>query len=376
MLYTCTVCKDYFLHKQCFEMPKKIDHLCHKKHGLTLLPKPAYKQDYFVCNACGESGVGFSYNCGRCDVDLHITCALLPLFVKHKSHAHKLDLTFESPYPSKSFTCAICDAPGSRHWLYRCKLCEFNAHLTCARSVDQTLDAPPMQPKEEVSLIGFDESRLISPKAAPPDSVASCSGLTPTAPQLPPLQQPNIMTNNVALGVASGVPMMQPRFHEMNRQMVNNDLALHVVKQWIINNIDAIALGILSGRGSGGGGFGGGYGGNNMGAGLQQVMMQLMCNGGTSGGGIPAFGGYGGVSGGGDQGSSPAVTSSQVSMQAVIGGGGGGGGGCIPGLSGFVGGGGGGIPGLSGFVGGGGGDIPGLSGFVGGGPVVVVTSLV
>ncbi|EYU27101.1 hypothetical protein MIMGU_mgv1a018252mg, partial [Erythranthe guttata] len=133
MIYTCTVCKDYFLHKQCFEMPRKIDHLCHEK-PLTLLPKTGYAKGYFVCDGCGQTGDGFSYNCDPCGYDLHMLCALMPLFATHESHVHKLDLTFESPEPTKSFACGICGNPGSRQlWLYRCKLCEFNAHLNCAR---------------------------------------------------------------------------------------------------------------------------------------------------------------------------------------------------------------------------------------------------
>ncbi|GFQ01286.1 probable nucleoredoxin 1 [Phtheirospermum japonicum] len=74
MIYSCTSC-NYFLHKKCFEMPKKLKILLHQKHTLTLHPKPAYPQGHYKCNACGERGKGFSYHCEMCGFDLHLNCA-------------------------------------------------------------------------------------------------------------------------------------------------------------------------------------------------------------------------------------------------------------------------------------------------------------
>ncbi|KAL9175651.1 hypothetical protein ABFS82_02G125000 [Erythranthe guttata] len=319
ILYTCTVCKDYFLHKKCSDMPQKIDHFCHKK-PLTLLPKPASTNGRFVCNACGKSGDGFSYN--GIDVDLHMLCALMPLSVAHESHVHMLSLIFESSYPFKSYSCGICNAPGStRHWLYRCKLCEFNAHLDCATAV---------VPKKDTSLnIGFDNQ---SPCKTPPEAAAAIlSRLAPSAPQLPPIQmrQKNVTMprdplmmniNDVAYGFSLGVPV-SPSFHEVNRKL-DNDLALltvqkmivnrsnaiaQAVQQMIVNNSEAIAQGILI---SGGRGYGGG---EKEGLHLLTDLICVLTNAGGSGGGgqdsVNNGGGGGGAGGAGAGGGTDYVPS-------------------------------------------------------------------
>ncbi|EYU27108.1 hypothetical protein MIMGU_mgv1a022256mg, partial [Erythranthe guttata] len=132
-LYSCTVCNDFFLHGSCFDMPKEIIHPFHKEHVLVLLSKPAYKEGRFRCDACGEKGKGFSYHCDPCGTDLHNYCAVMPFSVTHDCHVHRLKLVFGSLYANKKFSCAICQMPGSRQWLYRCRPCEFYAHLKCVR---------------------------------------------------------------------------------------------------------------------------------------------------------------------------------------------------------------------------------------------------
>ncbi|KAL7158207.1 hypothetical protein ABFS83_02G126800 [Erythranthe nasuta] len=154
--YTCTVCS-FFLHKKCFEMPMKITHPFHKEHTLALLPKPAYSTaGVFNCDACFEPGKGFSYSCEPCGIDLHILCASTPLSVTNATcHPHKLDLAFGSPYDTKNFSCDVCKKIGGDHWLYRCGLCGFDAHLTCARpqinnhsggTRDRSIHVPQPQP--------------------------------------------------------------------------------------------------------------------------------------------------------------------------------------------------------------------------------------
>ncbi|EYU27105.1 hypothetical protein MIMGU_mgv1a026194mg, partial [Erythranthe guttata] len=160
MLYSCIIFPHYFLHKSCFETqlsrwsiptPSRVDsseqnnemavevvqqmiinnskaiaqakltHPIDKRHALTLLAEPAYGEGQFRCDACRESGNGYSYHCRICGIDLHVSCAMLPLSVTRVSHVHTLHL----------FPCDICMKPGSRQWLYRCKPCGFNAHLKC-----------------------------------------------------------------------------------------------------------------------------------------------------------------------------------------------------------------------------------------------------
>ncbi|EYU27122.1 hypothetical protein MIMGU_mgv1a017892mg [Erythranthe guttata] len=130
-IYSCTICKDFFLHKKCFEMPTKLIHPFHKKHALTLTSKPTYGEMLFRCDACQQRGDGFSYHCKPCGFDLHVLCATLPFSITHESHAiHKLELITCELSKSK-FNCSICMKLGLRQWLYRCKSCGFDAHLKC-----------------------------------------------------------------------------------------------------------------------------------------------------------------------------------------------------------------------------------------------------
>lgn len=131
-VYTCKSC-NFFLHVECSQMPQQINHPFDKQHALSLLPKPIYPEGNFRCDACGETGDGFSYHCNSCGIDLHILCAVLPQYIAHRSHCHQLEIQFSSPYPSKSFRCDICKHVGTNQWLYRCHTCGFDAHLNCTK---------------------------------------------------------------------------------------------------------------------------------------------------------------------------------------------------------------------------------------------------
>ncbi|XP_049378080.1 uncharacterized protein LOC125842817 [Solanum stenotomum] len=131
-VYTCKSC-NFFLHVECSQMPQQINHPFDKEHSLTLLPKSIYPEGNFRCDACGETGDGFSYHCNSCGIDLHILCAVLPQYITHRSHRHQLEIQFSSPYPSKSFRCDICKNIGTKQWLYRCHTCGFDAHLNCTK---------------------------------------------------------------------------------------------------------------------------------------------------------------------------------------------------------------------------------------------------
>ncbi|CAK7331767.1 unnamed protein product [Dovyalis caffra] len=130
-IYTCTQC-NYFLHVSCSQMPQQITHPFHQYHVLSLLSTPIYPGGLFNCYACGKQGNGFSYHCGNCNIDIHTTCATMPLLFTHQSHHHQLNLTFSVPYPNQSFSCDVCHNFGCKQWLYRCNLCGFDAHLDCA----------------------------------------------------------------------------------------------------------------------------------------------------------------------------------------------------------------------------------------------------
>ncbi|XP_055817777.1 protein VACUOLELESS GAMETOPHYTES [Solanum dulcamara] len=138
-VYSCKSC-NFFLHIECSQMPQQINHPFDKEHTFTLLPKPIYPEGNFRCDACGETGDGFSYHCKSCGTDLHILCAVLPQCVTHWSHHHQLEIQFSSPYTGNSFRCDICKNIGANQWLYRCHSCGFDAHLNCTK-----LQSPPYQ---------------------------------------------------------------------------------------------------------------------------------------------------------------------------------------------------------------------------------------
>ncbi|PWA93356.1 C1-like protein [Artemisia annua] len=83
---------------------------------------------------------GFAYNCNDCDINIHVGCATLPLYISHGSHAHQLKLEFSPPYGSNAFSCDICGVIGASNcWLYRCVPCGYDAHVSCATSKRQVV---------------------------------------------------------------------------------------------------------------------------------------------------------------------------------------------------------------------------------------------
>jgi len=136
-MYSCKPC-NFTLHISCTQMPTLITHPCHPIHPLTLFSTPVYPGGSFNCDGCGLQGNGFNYHCTTCDFDVHMMCATNPLSLAHQSHPHQLNLAFYPPYQTKGFSCDICHKIGSNHWLYRCSACEFDAHMKCAMSVNNT----------------------------------------------------------------------------------------------------------------------------------------------------------------------------------------------------------------------------------------------
>ncbi|KAL8123947.1 uncharacterized protein LOC141716700 [Apium graveolens] len=146
-IYSCDPC-NFHLHLSCTKFPHLITHPSHASHPLTLLPVSTYPGGVFNCDACNRRGNGFSYHCMLCDFDLHVVCASKPLSVAHHSHHHPLMLTFKNPYETKGFSCDICSKIGAKQWLYRCDVCEFDAHLHCATG----RLPPPLPPQQSVGM--------------------------------------------------------------------------------------------------------------------------------------------------------------------------------------------------------------------------------
>ncbi|KAK6804995.1 hypothetical protein RDI58_002779 [Solanum bulbocastanum] len=125
--YECKSTCSFFLHQECFNMPKSLQHLVDPIHHLTLLTTVPSSSK---CNACRKEILGFSYACAKCSTYYHTLCLLaLPLSMELPSHCHKLDLEFCPPY---DFECDLCKKPSYKGWLYHCSSCEFDAHISCA----------------------------------------------------------------------------------------------------------------------------------------------------------------------------------------------------------------------------------------------------
>ncbi|KAK6933688.1 DC1, partial [Dillenia turbinata] len=131
----CLPC-NYYIHDQCLNTPRWLQHPSHPCHYLTLSPLPTYPSASYSCNACGREGKAFSYGCARCDFDLHMQCASLPTSALIRAHPHKLNLTFQPTCaPNTNFTCDVCHAAVDyRYWMYYCATCDFGTHLWCATS--------------------------------------------------------------------------------------------------------------------------------------------------------------------------------------------------------------------------------------------------
>ncbi|KAL3533947.1 hypothetical protein ACH5RR_007468 [Cinchona calisaya] len=126
--YKCRTCP-FYLHQVCYNMPQKVQHPADPNHHLTLLVMPLSAEEFIECEACQEPIAGFYYNCAMCGNFYHMLCFAIPLSVKLPVHPHTLKLEFSPPY---KFQCDLCDRPSDHGWLYRCGLCEFDVHISCA----------------------------------------------------------------------------------------------------------------------------------------------------------------------------------------------------------------------------------------------------
>ncbi|KAF8043778.1 hypothetical protein BT93_A1946 [Corymbia citriodora subsp. variegata] len=129
--YHCKSCP-FFLHRLCFNMPRKLQLPAHPDHCLTLLALSSSFRGNSTCNACKQQiDSSFHYSCAVCSVSYHALCAALPPSIAIASYPHVLKLVFSHSY---EFRCDLCNKPSYRGWLYGCSLCEFDIHLTCAIS--------------------------------------------------------------------------------------------------------------------------------------------------------------------------------------------------------------------------------------------------
>ncbi|PIN25181.1 hypothetical protein CDL12_02079 [Handroanthus impetiginosus] len=300
-VYTCKSC-DFYLHSKCYQLPRKIKHPFHQNHTLFLQPKPVYPEGLFNCDACGNQGSGFSYHCSPCGLDLHTTCASLPLQFTHQCHHHQLCLTFAAPYNGNTFACDICKRSGSKTWIYRCNACEFDVHLTCVATVipvvfsrqPSNLNSPP-------NMVGY---------SGPPGWRNVAIGQAPNQFAVPYNNNLNQFAApyNVAIGQAPN-QFAAPYNNNLNQAAygaarpangggIGNQLMVGAVNGIASGAAQSAAQVLLQGLFGGGGGGGGGASGGG-GSDVSHVdVMGMGGGGGIMDGGSYYDGGYGGGDGG------------------------------------------------------------------------------
>ncbi|XP_040965774.1 uncharacterized protein [Gossypium hirsutum] len=111
------------LHKKCAELPLKMDHLCHRKHPLVL----QFNSERRACKVCQVTQRrGFVYGCSPCELAIHIDCASPLPVIEDKNHQHPFTLFWrQNPF--------ICDAcgTGGHHVAYTCGTCSIMVHKKC-----------------------------------------------------------------------------------------------------------------------------------------------------------------------------------------------------------------------------------------------------
>ncbi|KAH0782411.1 hypothetical protein KY290_002009 [Solanum tuberosum] len=143
----CNSCQ-YFLHDNCFNAPRFLNHSSHPSHPLTLHQIPSYSSRSYTCKACGSAGNGFCFSCAACGFDIHLQCASSPSSILVNNHPHQLELHFGSPYEDKNskYNCDMCKVIMNKDdWLYYCAGCDFGSHLRCAITNPEVCVFPKQQ---------------------------------------------------------------------------------------------------------------------------------------------------------------------------------------------------------------------------------------
>lgn len=87
----------------------------HRKHPLSLHFSPPYSEGEFRCDACGNSGHGFTFHCKTCKFDLHVACASLPEIEHQEDHDHPFSLLYSSTRQVEggNFVCFVYKCSGA-----------------------------------------------------------------------------------------------------------------------------------------------------------------------------------------------------------------------------------------------------------------------
>ena len=118
--YKCAQCS-FFLHKSCVELPHE------KKHPLDthMLTLTSNRPMLALCGTCNLFTNGFTYQCRQCNLELDVSCSLIPEKLTHVGHEHSLILSSTTMDES-------CSACNYKMKIFRCTKCEFTLDFGCA----------------------------------------------------------------------------------------------------------------------------------------------------------------------------------------------------------------------------------------------------
>lgn len=124
-IYVSVDCK-LRLHKRCLDnLPSEINfHPCHRLHPLIL----QFHETNCFCKVCKkEDGNNFFYRCLACKFDIHLECIWPRLIIEEKKyHVHPFTLYFRND----SFICDACGTDGE-FVSYICLTCHIQVHKNC-----------------------------------------------------------------------------------------------------------------------------------------------------------------------------------------------------------------------------------------------------
>ncbi|XVF51806.1 hypothetical protein PTKIN_Ptkin04bG0213900 [Pterospermum kingtungense] len=146
-IYGCRDC-EFYLHKSCAELqlPPEVQNYF---HPCSLVLGIVSTASHTTCNACFHDVSGFSYNCGRCDLYMHVKCALQPLIesegeelIHHFTHWHPLALVDQNKYlESKCRICdKLCSVSSNSSSVYGCEECNFFLHKSCMINIPRQIN--------------------------------------------------------------------------------------------------------------------------------------------------------------------------------------------------------------------------------------------
>ncbi|KAJ9174720.1 hypothetical protein P3X46_013335 [Hevea brasiliensis] len=133
--YGCLGC-EFFLHKYCAKLPQEMQHFF---HPCTLF----LTIGFYVCNGCYSHHSGtLGYRCKKCDFDLDVDCARHPTMISEgdgdqiQHYSHRHPLKFLATMGDNEALCQICGKLCSET-AYNCSQCNFYLHKSCMHMVPQ-----------------------------------------------------------------------------------------------------------------------------------------------------------------------------------------------------------------------------------------------